>query len=626
MADWTTLGTREYSITVNEAVSLSGSIDFLLNGNPVSGEATGGINSTLTAEFSVSAEVHGNATKYVKFSLVVDGKEVGSKVVKITSSGTYSDKISYQFTEAGKHNANAIIYEGDNMTDWTQLAEKGISVTITAPVKNPTIQLSLNPTEAKPTDTVNATMAIDNPNGESITGMVYLGYVDESTKQFVPKFSKQVTVPANQSTTVTTSFTPQGWGLGQGTYSIGAQGKFTINGNNVVVSSNPVTLTVEGQETVLAPQVSVTASPNPASVGQEVTISATVKNPNNQSGKLSAILEITYPNGTKKSLTPDGWSNLTVPANGTAHLSYGFTPEEAGNYTVEVKATLTIGQIQKSAESNALTLSVNNQNAPKPPTLVLSAQPTTVVAGKPINVSITVENMAEYPITSGRINVLVDGEKTATIDVPEIDAGKEKTVSTSITLNTLGKHSISSEGTFTINNQTVNAKSNSIPVTVIPPQGKNFKVVLSYPNSVTAGSGFTLSVSVMNTGEDPIVTCYAVLRATQYDEEGNPVSTVGPVTMKLGGIKAGESSSASTLIMSKDVPGQIAGTVEVTATYPDNSKLNKGATFTVQVTSPSGGGSGEAEGEMSITTPLLIGAGLVGLLLITRSHERRERR
>jgi len=621
-AEWTTLGTKTYTISVEEAVSLSGSIAFQLNGNPVSGQAKGSVNSTLTANYTVSAEVHGSAKKYVKASLLVNGKEVGSKTLTITETGTYKMALPYQFEDAGDYEVKAILYEGDNMTDWTELAQSAISVTITAPVKNPELKLELSPIDAKPTDKVTAIITVGNPNTVEITGTVYLGYVDSSTHQFVPKYTKQVTVPANNSATITTQFTPEDWGLSPGTYDVGVQGKFTVNGNSVVVSGNSVQLTVEKSSsgTVNPPVVTVSVSPNSVTVGEKVTITATVKNPNNQSATASAVLEITDPDGLKKSLTPNGWMNFSIPANGTKALTYEFTPSKAGVYEVDVNVIMAVGQVQKSAKSNTASITVNSQNAPKPPELVVGADKNTVEPGEPVSVGVTIKNMAQYPITGGKVNILVDNNVVATLNVPEIGVGKETTLNKQITLNKLGKHEVSANGTFTINGQQVSASGNAIPITVVSPQGDDFMVYLSYPNSITAGDGFTLSISVKDTGQTHIIQCTAKVTATQYDENGNPVATIGPLTVNLGEIHIGQSSSNSVMIMSKDVPGQITGNVEVEAKFSDFKTMSKEASFNVQVTSPSPTPGGETSGGISISTPVLIGAGLVGLLLLTNRH------
>ena len=616
--NWTALGTKEYSLTVEPAVSLSGSIDFLFNGKPVSGQATGSAGSTLTADYTVNAEVHGDATKYVKFSLVVDGKEVGNKVITVSKTGEYSGSLSYEFKDAGEHSVKAIIYEGDNMSDWTQLAEKDISVKITAPVKEPTIEVSLSPTTVKPNDTVTATIKVTNPNDVQITGTVYLGYVEN--QQFQTKYQANVTVPANGSKVITTTFTPAEWGMSAGTYSVGAQGKFNINGNNIVVSSNGVTLTVEKETAILPPKVTLSVSPNPATAGKTIDVVAKIYNPNTQSGKVTVSLKITYPDGSTKTAVPQGWSNISVGANSYVNLSTQMVFDEPGNYTITASAVLTVGQAQKSAESNPVTLSINSPNAPKPPVMKLATDRQSVTVGEQVTATVTIINDTGYDIEGGKVEIILNGEPAVVKQVGTIKAGGQGGVSAKVTIDKAGQNSLIAKGTFTINGQSINASSNAVTISAVPPAGDDFAVYLSYPNKVTAGEGFTLTVSVRNTGKNLIDSAKVKVTATQYDGNGNPVATIGPLTANLSNIAPGEASSQNVIVVTKDVPGELTGQVSVTADFSDGKTMNKSATFGVQVTAPSGGTSGGAEGELNISTPLLIGAGLVGLLLVMR-HE-----
>lgn len=614
MPDWVTLGTKEYTLNVESAVSLSGSIDLYFNDRPVTGDSvTGGVNSTLTAKYTIDATVNGNATKYVKLTIEVNGQEAKSKVIEITQSGTYRDELSFQFTQSGNYVVKAVIYEGDNMADWTELAEKDVNVKITESVENPSIQLKLDKTTATPDEPVNATITVTNPNNYQISGTIHLGYV--ANGQFQDKFQQNVTVPANASTPVQHQFKPSDWGLEPGnTYDIGAFGQFNINGNEITVSSNAVQLTVESESEIQPPEVALSATPNPANVNETVQIKAVVKNPNSQSGKVTVELQITDPNGNTTHAIPEGWSNVDISANGTKTLQYSFTPTKSGNYIFIANATLTIGQVQKSATSNTLTLSVNEEGSPAPPEMSLATDKSQINAGDPLQVIVNIKNVASDPIENGTVKILANGSVVATAQVGQIQPNESAMIQKQITLDTPGDISLVASGTFTIAGKQVNSTSNTVKVKVLAPQGDSFAVYLSYPNSITAGDGFNLTVSVKNTGTNDITSAKAEVSATQYDENGNPVATVGPTELDLGSIKPNESSSDSVLIMSKNVPGKITGTVKVTANFSDGKTLTKQATFSVDVTAPGGGTAGG--GEVQISTPVLVGIGLIGGLLI----------
>lgn len=512
------------------------------------------------------------------------------------------------------------------MADWTQVAEKAISVKVQTPPEAPTIELSLSANEVKPTDTVQALITIKNPNNTEVSGTIYLGYVEN--QQFKTIAQKSVTVGANSSTSVTLTFTPEDAGMQAGqTYDVGVQGKFTINGNTITTSSNVVSLTVEQPQEIQPPVLHLSVNKTSVNVGDTVVLTLTVKNPNSQSGTFTGTLTYNV-NGTVKNLVPNGWSNVTIGPGETKTLTYSFAPQEAGTYTFLVNGTLTVGTVQKSATSNAVTVTVNKPSSIAEPTLDISVSPTSVTAGGKVTVSVTLKNNdSSHTITSASVQILVNGTTVKTLTLQNIAPGKSAGASAEITLDTPGQNQIQATAKVTFDTgDTMSVASKVVTVTVTKPAGKDFSVTLSYPQSITAGDSFSVTVLVENIGSEKITSAQGTYALTQYDQNGNVVATYnGNITF--GEIDPGQSSSQVFIIVTKNVPGTISGNVSVTATFADGTTLSKSATMSITVNAP--GSTPSNEGTFSgivefVTThPILVGLGLVGLLLLTRHEQPR---
>ena len=98
-----------------------------------------------------------------------------------------------------------------------------------------------------------------------------------------------------------------------------------------MVNSNTITLTVSAPAPVLG-SIDITASPNPLTLGQTVTVTATVYDTNGN--VMAGVMVYLFINGT---LTPTGGA-VGMPTNSSGVATFAYMPSAAGTDTIYVSS------------------------------------------------------------------------------------------------------------------------------------------------------------------------------------------------------------------------------------------------------------------------------------------------
>lgn len=238
----------------------------------------------------------------------------------------------------------------------------------------------------------------------------------------------------------------------------------------------------------VATSVTVSATPNPATVGSPVTVTGTVSS--NGTPMANVGLQVTL-----------GSQTVTVTTNGAGSYQTSLTPTQAGNDTV----TATAGP---ASQSVALTV-----NAASPASLSLTA-PNTITVGQSLTVQGTVTTANGNPVADGT-------QVTVSSSDPAI------AMQTATTQN--GTFSVSEPAVTSLNpnpitiTATAGSATQSATITVDPGAPQTVSLTAS-PTSAAAGSSWTISGTVNGPDGTPVAAGTSVTVQAQGDTVDAPVT------------------------------------------------------------------------------------------------------
>lgn len=509
--------------------------------------------------------------------------------------------------------------------NWQMVGTKSISLSVEkSTVNKPTIAVSVDNQNPHPNDTVNVTVMV-KAGDEIKSGTLALYIGGKNVKSWtVPD------IPAGGSQKYTYSFTPAGLGYkGGDSFDVGAQGEFSVGGQQVTVNSNVVTIDVAPEQALSKPAVSVSVTPQQVNTGQSVTITLTVKNPNSVAVSGNASLTITLPDGTKKTVTPTGAENFQLDANGSKSFTYDYSPDQAGTYYVKGSATITANGQQASNTSG-----VAQFTAGQPTTInvkvALSLIQTTVTAGDTVSAGVEVDNNSNVAITKETVKILVDGNPVASQTFNDkIPAGGTEKFNLNFTASEAGEHTVTAEvdATFETGKEE-SFTSNPVSITVKQPGSDSYAMKLTYPSQEQAGDAVTITVEIINNGQNTITGGTVSMNLNQLDASGNTVATFTP-TVSFGNIAAGGSDSKVVIVTTKATPGTLSGSVSANMSFSDGKSLQKNASISITLTGQQGGGQEQTSGSVGQilnylkTRPLIAGGIVAGVALLLLLGRRR---
>ncbi len=249
------------------------------------------------------------------------------------------------------------------------------------------------------------------------------------------------------------------------TFTVGSHtltAKYSGDSSNLAATSNAVTLTVNGTQSTTT---SLSVIPNPANVGQPVTLSAAVS-------PSSATGTVTFRDG--------GAAVTTVNLiNGAA--SFTTSNFAAGNHTIT--ATYNGSNAFSPSTSNAITLVVNGASPTTQTSLSSSPNPSTFGQNVLLSASVTASNGGT---PTGSVTFFADG---ASLGSGAVSGGG---ASFSISTLSVGTHTLvasySGDATFTA--------STSAPVSQVVNKGTTTTTLTATPTSINSGQGVLLTARV----------------------------------------------------------------------------------------------------------------------------------
>lgn len=474
---------NQVTVVVNKANSTTS-----LVANPTT--ATSGQAVTLTATVVPAA----NATGTVTF---LDGTNPIATVAVTNGTATTSTSS----LSVGGHSLTAS-YSGNATLNPS--TSSPVNVTVGPAVTATQTSLSATPNPANVGQTVTLS-ALVTPSGATGTVTFRDGTNSIGTAALV-----------NGSATIQTTFTTAG--NHSITASYGGDNSFSAS------TSAPVTLVINSPINPTTTTLSV--SPNPASVGQPITLSAVVS-------PATATGTVTFRDGTTSIGT-------TGVVNGTATV---VTPSlAAGNHSITATYN---GDTNNSSSTSAPVLEVVN---PSGATVTLSASPTTANFGQTVTLTVVVN-----PGTATGTVTIFDSVTAAPV-------GSTTTLSNgtaTITTNTLsvGTHSLQAFYSGDPNNGS--AQSNFVTVTInLTPS----TITLTGPTSAAVGQSVTLTATVA------------------------PAGATGTVNFRDGNTSIGTSTLNSAGIATLATSTLAAGTHTITAIYAGDANFGSSTSAPVTIT------------------------------------------
>ncbi len=327
---------------------------------------------------------------------------------------------------------------------------------------------------------------------------------------------------------------------GQITLTPAAVGSFTYALTCGGTISNSVTLTVTSNGKVNT-TAALSASPNPVTIGDTETLTATVK----------ASSGSTVPGGT----VTFGAAGLTLGSaalnsKGVATFSFSTTGATAGSYSVT--ATYSGSSSFNGSVSPAVSLTLTSKIGT---TVKVTAIPSGVVEGGSISVKATVTPVSGTGTPSGNVTFTADGLALGTY---ALSGG---------TAQFTGVTSGIQPGTYTVvaayNGSSSNLASTGSTSVVV--QWKTATALTASPNPVVQGGSATLTATVTRVGGSGVAT-------------GKVTFSVGPEVLGTAMLSGGSASlTASTSSVGK-------GTYPVSATYAGDTNDGGSSSPVVDVT------------------------------------------
>lgn len=184
----------------------------------------------------------------------------------------------------------------------------------------------------------------------------------------------------------------------------------------------------------------LTVSPSEVSIGEEVTISAVVSNPNGPSGTYTATLKV---DGNEVDSR-----EVEIIADGESTITFTWSPESAGTHTIDV------GGVTRTVTAN-IPFTINN----------LTIDPDSITAGGTATVSVDVTNDSGETGTYTAV-LEMDGSPITSQD-EEIDGGDTETITFTIEEDEEGTHTISIgdlTGTLTVTSPSPGSPFPTVPL------------------------------------------------------------------------------------------------------------------------------------------------------------------
>ena len=536
-----------------------------------------GSTSTAVSE-SVGQAVTSTTVSSSAASAVVGQYVTFTATVAVTSPGSGTPSGTVTFLDGSTTLGTQTLSSGTATFTTSTLAAGSHSITASYPSStnfgsSSSTALTETISAVGTTESETALSASANPAlvGQSVAFTATVSYPSGSTTPtgsvtFFNGSTVLGTVALNTSTwtaTYTTSTLPVGTDSITATYS--GDTNFTSTNDNVSEVIDAVGTT--------ASTTSLTASPNPATVGASVTFTATVA-PATGSGTPSG--SVTFLNGT----TTLGTETLSsgVATFSTSSLSvgtYSVTASYSGDTTYAVSTSSAVSE-QITAAAAAAT------------TTTLSASPTTAVYGQSVTLTATVNHTTGSGTPSGTVTFL-DG--STTLGTKTLSSGA---ATLSLTTLPLGTYSI----TASYGGDTSYSGSTSTGVSETISQAATTATVSASDNPARTGQYLTLTATVsanspssaMPTGTVTFYSDSASLGTGTLDSTGTATFTLTDLTQGVHSITAiyqgatdFSGSTSPALSETVAVNGSTATTTIVTASPSPTATVGQSLTFTVVV-------------------------------------------
>ncbi len=406
-------------------------------------------------------------------------------------------------------------------------------------------------------------------------------------------FTAIVSAPAGAVGTPTGNVTFSDGSTVVGTTSLDANGKGNVTLNSLSVGTHSITASYTGDsnfsgstsatvsEVISKASTSTTlaTAPNPSTVGQSVTLSATVAVPGN--GAIPAG-SVTFSDGPAAlgTVALDNTGKATLSVSSLSFGTHSIVASYTGNADFVASSSNQASQVvNKAPTTTALATTPNPSTFGQTITLIATIAPSTGASGVP----------------SGTV-AFSDG--TVALGTSAVDnSGKATLVVSSLSV---GGHSLlasySGDGTF--------SASVSSPVSETVSKSASSIVLVSSPNPSVFGQPVTLTVTV--TGASPgagtpsgtvtFVDGSSTIGTTSLDQNGKATFTVGTLSVgshTLGAAYAGNSNFNPSAVSGPSDVTQVvnqSNTATALSSSPNPSVFGQPITLTSTVTPAGGGG------------------------------------
>jgi cyclophilin family peptidyl-prolyl cis-trans isomerase len=548
-------GDTTYSGSTSTAVSES--VGQAATSTTVSASAASAVTGqyvTFTAAVAVTSPGSGTPSGTVTFD--DNGTSIGTGT--LTSSGTATFTTST--LAAGSHSITASY---PSSTNFGSSSSTALTETISA----------VGTTES---ETVLSTSGSPAVFGQPVTFTAAVSWSPESTSDtptgsvtFFDGSTVLATVPVDTSTPTAPTATYTTSSLSLGTHSITA----TYSGDTNFASSNDNLSEVIDAVGTTASTTSLTASPNPATVGQSVTFTATVA-PATGSGTPSG--SVTFLNGT--TTLGSGTLSSGVATFSTSSLSvgtYSITASYSGDTTYAVSTSTAVSEQITAATATATTTTLTTSSA-------------SAVYGQSVTLTATVSPTSGSGTPSGTVTFL-DG--STTLGTSALSSGVATLNSTTLPV---GTYSI----TASYSGDTTYAVSTSTGVSETVSQAATTATVSASDNPARSGQYLTLTATVganspssaTPTGTVTFDSDGASLGTGTLDSTGTATFTLTNLTQGVHSITAiyqgatdFSGSTSPALSETVAVNGFTATTTIVTASPSPTATVGQSVTFTVVV-------------------------------------------
>src|SRR6202789_4543182 len=303
---------------------------------------------------------------------------------------------------------------------------------------------------------------------------------------------------------------------------------------------------------VLATSTVLTATPNPASAGAMVTLTATVTSLDNPSGTSEPPSgSVSFYDGT----TLLGTQTLSAGSGATATAVYTTSTLAAGT-THSLTATFA-GTAGLSTRPSTPLLPASTPEAPSPTPTMLTAAPNPAAAGAPVTLSATVSSAGGTP--TGSVSFL-DG--STSLGSATLTNGVATLTISTLAAGTTHSLTASYGGDSSFNSST----SNTVSLVVNP--AATSLVLTATPNPAAAGAPVTLSATITSTGGTPTGSISFFDGSTSL---GMATLTNGVATLTTSSLAAG---ATHTLTASYAGSGSYAASTSNTVSLVVNAATN----------------------------------------------------